>query len=218
MDIYNRIAKRAEQELNAGSYVNLGIGIPTLIAKYLDPLKEIVLHTETGILGYEIQNERVKGEKWSVEKEYIDATGNRVVLGTHSCILDIMDTFSIMRAGHLDVAVLGSYQVDQYGVIANWAISKEKIRGIGGAMDLVSGSKKIIITMTHTNKDGSPKLVKNLSMPSTSNRHVDLIITELAVLKVTGNGLEVIELAENVSIEEVMSKTEAPVTFYKQLK
>lgn len=201
-DIQELIAKRAARELKGPCIVNLGIGIPTLVAKYIDD-KNIHLHTENGLLGVT-----------DVEEEHIDP--NRVNAGKlpvgetiGASFFNSAESFAMIRGGHIDVAILGVLQVDQTGVIANWAVPGKNIMGVGGAMDLLVGAKKVIVTTTHTAKDGTSKLLKKCTFPVTSTRSVDMIITEMAVFKVVNRKLQLIELMPGVTIEEVRKKTEA---------
>lgn len=200
-DIQERIAKRAAQELIDGQIVNLGIGIPTLIAKYIDD-NSVYFHTENGMLGVE----EVKGE---VDPNLVNAGKLPVGEGVGASYFNSADSFAMIRGGHIDVAILGVLQVDENARIANWAVPGQTIIGVGGAMDLLSGAKKVIVTTTHTFKDGKSKLLKKNTFPITSTRSVDVIITELAVFRYIDQQLHLVELMPGVTYEEVLEKTEA---------
>lgn len=202
-EIQERIAKRASQELKANSIVNLGIGIPTLVAKYVDS-DLVYFHTENGLLGVkELTSEE------DFNPSLVNAGKLPVSEGIGASYFDSAFSFGMIRGGHVDVAILGALQVDEKGFIANWAIPGQNIMGVGGAMDLLSGAKKVIVTTNHTAKDGKPKIVSSCSYPITSIRKVDLIITELAVFECKNEQLELIELMPGVELKEVLDKTEA---------
>ena len=196
------IAKRAAAELLDGEIINLGIGIPTLISKYVQS-KRVFLHTENGMLGVEEVDEN------SIDPNLVNAGKLPIAEGIGASYFNSADSFAMIRGGHVDVAVLGTLQVDQSGRIANWAVPGKSIIGVGGAMDLLVGAKKVIVTTTHTSKDGKSKILKNCTFPLTSTRSVDLIITELAVFKPLDGHLSLIELMPAVTLEEVYEKTEA---------
>ncbi|MFT4413689.1 3-oxoacid CoA-transferase subunit B [Fredinandcohnia humi] len=202
-EIQEMIAKRAAQELEPNSVINLGIGIPTLIAKYVDT-SSMFFHTENGMLGV--------GEL-SSEEEYDQSLVNAGKLPVAETIgasyFSSSDSFAMIRGGHVDVAILGALQVDEKGTIANWAVPGKNIMGVGGAMDLLVGARKIIVTTTHTTKTGQTKLVKKCSYPITSVRNVDVIITELAVFRFQQHQLFLDELMPGVSLEMVKEQTEA---------
>ena len=198
------IAKRAAQELNKDDVVNLGIGIPTLVPKYVDE-SDILFHTENGLLGVT----DVRGE---IDPNLVNAGKLPVGEAIGASFFSSADSFGMIRGGHVDVAILGALQVDQTGKIANWAVPGKNIMGVGGAMDLLVGTKKVIITTTHTSKDGKSKFLKECTFPITSTRSVDLIITELAVFKVVNKQLILVELMPRITIEEVKAKTEAEFT------
>lgn len=200
-DIQTLIAKRAAHELKGPAVVNLGIGIPTLVAKYIDD-ESIIFHTENGLLGVT----DVEGE---IDPNLVNAGKLPVGEGIGASYFNSADSFGMIRGGHIDVAILGVLQVDQTGKIANWAVPGKNIMGVGGAMDLLVGAKKVIVTTTHTSKDGKSKILKECTYPITSTRSVDIIITELAVFKVVEKQLTCIELMPSVTIEEVREKTEA---------
>ena len=197
------IAKRAARELHSGNLVNLGIGLPTMVARYLP--KDVVVHfqSENGIIG--MQPVPATG----LEDEFLtDAGGGYIGAIPGAAAFDSCLSFCLIRGGHLDVTVLGGLQVDELGQLANWMVPGKMVPGMGGAMDLVSGARRVIVTMTHTAK-GAPKIVKRCSLPLTSVRRVDLVVTELAVMEPTDEGLVLRELARGVSVEDVLAATEA---------
>ncbi|WP_299089885.1 3-oxoacid CoA-transferase subunit B [uncultured Metabacillus sp.] len=204
------IAMRAAKELQDGHIVNLGIGIPTLVSKYIDS-SSIFLHTENGLLG-------VDDLKQEIDPLLVNAGKLPVGEANGAAYFDSADSFAMIRGGHIDVAILGALQVDESGLIANWAIPGETIMGVGGAMDLMSGAKRIIVTTNHTNKKGEPKLVKTCTYPITSNRKVDMIITELAVFERQDNILTLIELMPGVTLDEVKRKTESDFAIADTIK
>lgn len=196
------IAKRVAQELEGPIVVNLGIGIPTLVAEYL-AADDIYLHTENGLLGV------TDVEEADVDPNLVNAGKLPVGEAIGASYFNSSDSFSMIRGGHVDAAILGALQVDENGIIANWAVPGKNIMGVGGAMDLLVGAKKVFVTMSHNSKDGSSKLVKQCTYPITSTRSVDMIFTELAVFKVENQQLKLVELMPGVSIEEVREKTDA---------
>ncbi len=196
------IAKRVAQELEGPCVVNLGIGIPTLVAEYL-AADNIYLHTENGLLGV------TDVEDADVDPNLVNAGKLPVGEAIGAAYFNSSDSFAMIRGGHVDVAILGALQVDENGIIANWAVPGKNIMGVGGAMDLLVGAKKVFATMSHTSKDGRSKLVKECTYPITSTRSVDMIFTELAVFKIEDKQLELVELMPGVTIEEVREKTEA---------
>ena len=199
-----RIAVRAAQELTDGSVVNLGIGLPTLLAEYLPPGVSLVLHSENGFLGLDAAPEN--GMK---DPDLINAGGGAAGISLGGSCFDSATSFMIIRGGHVDTTVLGALEVDAEGNLANWMVPGKRVSGMGGAMDLVVGAKKVIVAMEHRNKDGSAKIVKRCTMPLTAKREVDLIVTDLAVIAVHEDGLELLEIALETSLEEVLSATEA---------
>ncbi len=202
------IARRALAELNAGDVVNLGIGIPTLVADLIKPEDGIILHTENGMLGVGPAPEAGGALDYPV-----NAGKAPVTALPGSSYFDSADSFALIRGGHVDVAIMGGLQVDERGNLANWAIPGKPLLGVGGAMDLASGARRLIITMTHCNRDGSAKVVRACSLPLTAVAAVDLLITELAVFAFDGAGMRLVELMPAVSLDEVRAKTGARFRF-----
>ncbi|WP_117232732.1 3-oxoacid CoA-transferase subunit B [Vibrio maerlii] len=198
----NLVAQRVAQELNKGDLVNLGIGMPTLVAGFVDPDKHVVFQSENGMVG--IAGSPADGdEDW----ELTDAGGSPKTAIEGAAYFDSSLSFSLIRGGHVDATVLGAMEVDRYGNLANYMIPKKLVAGMGGAMDLVSGAKRVIIMMEHCNKHGESKILNKCTLPLTAKGQVNLIITELAVIEVVPEGLMLKEVAPHSSIEEVIQKT-----------
>lgn len=208
-----RIAKRIVKEFPNNSLVNLGIGLPTLCANFLPAEKVIFLHSENGFIG--LGPTPVAGQENS---DIVNAGGSPVTILPGGCYFDSATSFSIIRGGHVDATVLGALEVDEQGNLANYMIPGKMVPGMGGAMDLVVGAKKVIIAMEHVNKNGAPKILKKCTLPLTAQKEVDLIVTDMAVIRVTHSGLVLEELAEEVTVEDVVKATGAELTISKNLK
>jgi len=198
-----QIAKRCAQDIQDGSYVNLGIGIPTLVSNYIEN-KEVLFQSENGILG---SGERpAKGEE---DLDLVNVSAEPITLVQGGVFVNHVDSFAMIRGGHLDISIMGSFQVAENGDLANWITDPDAIPGIGGAMDLAKGSKKVFVTMNHVTKNGDLKILKKCNFPLTASGVVKRIFTDLAVIDVSNEGLILKELVPGISIKEIQELTEA---------
>ncbi|MBE8163103.1 MAG: CoA transferase subunit B [Bdellovibrionaceae bacterium] len=208
-----QIAQRISKEVKNGFTVNLGIGIPTLVANYITPEQNVFLQSENGLLGIGPFPTKDK-----VDADLINAGKQTVTSTAGASYFSSADSFAMIRGGHIDLSVLGAMQVDENGDIANWMIPNKMIKGMGGAMDLVAGSKNVIVAMQHTDRKGNPKILKKCNLPLTGLNCIHKIVSDLAVMSITSKGIVVEEIIEGMSFEELQNVTEAKLTASKDIK
>ncbi|NAR50944.1 CoA transferase subunit B [Acinetobacter haemolyticus] len=206
----NEMAQRAAQELEDGFYVNLGIGLPTLVANYIPENMNVWLQSENGLLGID-----AFPTEDTLDADLINAGKQTITARAGAAFFSSSESFAMIRGGHVNIAILGAMEVSEQGDLANWMIPGKKVKGMGGAMDLVAGVQKVVVLMEHCAKDGTPKIVKNCSLPLTGQAVVHRVITDLGVMDITSEGVELIELAKDVTLEQIRAVTGVPLIFDK---
>ncbi|PTL37524.1 succinyl-CoA--3-ketoacid-CoA transferase [Alkalicoccus saliphilus] len=207
-----QIAKRVAEEFETGDIINLGVGIPTMIPDFLGG-KEVYLHSENGLLGI-----GPTPPEEEIDMDLISASKQPITMSPGASLFSSSDSFAMIRGSHVDAAVLGALQVDETGRLANWAVPGKSILGVGGAMDLVAGAKKIILSLTHQSKDGTPKLVAELTYPNSGLRKADMVVTEKGVFRFIDETMYLVEIDENITVEELRKITDAHFEVSSDLK